>query len=98
MTITNTLTSDNDIILSERKTTTEYKIVDIYEDIKKRRVKVELAIGPFVTKTFPGLAQTIQVFPEGGTRSLVVWQGDEYDAIRDTWTNADLMAAVAALM
>ena len=59
MAITNTLTSDNDIILSERKTTTEYKIVDIYEDIKNRRVKVELTIGPSATSV--PFAQTVRV-------------------------------------
>lgn len=99
MTIANTQTSGSEIVLSERKVTTEYRIVQIREDIFDRRVEVEVELGPFVTETIgPEDSGLTQVRGTGGRRGIQVWQGDEYESIRDSWTNADLIAAVAAKM
>lgn len=99
MTIVSTQTLDGEIVLTERKVTNEYRIVMIREFVVDRRVEVEVELGPFVTETFgPENDPRTEVRAEGGRRGLRVWEGDEYESIRDSWTNTDLIAAVAAKM
>lgn len=82
-----------EVVLQERVTTNQFQIMEIHESIRNRIVRVEVELGPFTTETRPnGETET-----RGTTRrGVVVWEGDAYDAIRDTWANADLMAAVKA--
>lgn len=81
----------NEIVLQERLTTNEFVVVEIHENIRDRNVRVELELGPFTTETRPNG----QTFTRGSSRrGINVWNGDEYDAIRDTWANSDLLAAV----
>jgi hypothetical protein len=92
--ITENLSFANEVVLSERVVTSEYRIIEIQESIENRSVAVQCEIGPFVEGERGG--QTVLV---GSSRqNMVVWAGDAYDAIRDTWTNADLITAVGALM
>lgn len=99
MTITSTQTTNTEIVLSERKVTTEYRIIQIRESIIDRQVEVNLELGPFVTENFgPEDSGETRIVATGGRRGLTVWEGDEYDSIRDSWTNTDLIAAVAAKM
>lgn len=85
-------TTSKEVVLQEKVTTSEYKIVEIHEHIRDRRVQVEIEFGPF-TATGPG-------DQERGVsrRGVVVWNNDEYDAVRDTWTNADLIAKLGTLI
>lgn len=51
----------------------------------------------------PGRPQTVEVtiLLEGDKpvqRNLVVWQGNEYLAVRGTWTDADLSARISQLL
>lgn len=80
-----------EIILQERIVSNEFRIVEIVESIRDRHVRVEVELGPFITHSFPN-GQTI--YRGSSQRGINVWNNEEYDAIRDTWTNADLMAAV----
>jgi len=91
--ITDTHPTTDEIVLSERVVSKEFKILEIREQIFEKRVQVEVELGPFITRERPD--GSTEVF---GTsrRGLLVWQGDEYDAIRDHWSNADLLPAVIA--
>ena len=95
MSIANSQTASNEIVLSERVVTTDYKIVQIQESIQNRFVEVQIELGPFVTEEGPGDSTITR---GTGRRTIQVWQNEEYDAIRDTWKNEDLIAAVAAKM
>jgi hypothetical protein len=91
--ITEVGTLATEIVLSERRVSTEFKITEIHEQVQNRVVRAEVELGPFVTEEGPaGNAQT----RGASRRGVTVWQNEEYDAIRDTWTNADLIAAVTA--
>lgn len=84
-----------EIVLQERVTTTDYKIREIHENIQNRFVHVDLELGPFIQEERP----SGQIITRGtSNRRLTVWENDAYDAIRDTWTNSDLIAAVKAKM
>lgn len=80
-----------EIVLQERIVSNEFRIVEIVESIRDRHVRVEVELGPFITHSFPN-GQSIS--RGSSQRGINVWNNEEYDAIRDTWTNADLMAAV----
>lgn len=96
MSIVQKQTTTNEIVLTERVVTNEYRIVSIEESIEERRVDVAIEIGPFVQEErFSG--ETVSV-AKGGRRRLIVWQNEEYDTIRDIWKNDDLMSKVAELM
>ncbi len=82
-----------EIVLQERLTTTEFKVTEINENIVARWVRAEVELGPFTTETRPNGQSEVR---GAGRRGVMVWNGDEYDAIRDTWANADLLAAVKA--
>lgn len=51
----------------------------------------------------PGRPQTVEVevllnAERNITRRLVVWEGEEYLAVRGTWTDADLAAKIKTLL
>lgn len=94
-TIVDTLSVDTEIVLSERRVTTEFVIRQIQENIRDRRVQVEIELGPFTTETFPGGRVEVR---GSGQRGVTVWEGADYDAVRDTWRNEDLMARLTALL
>lgn len=88
-------TVSSEIVLSERRVTNEFLIVEIQEHIKQRFVRAEIELGPFTTETRPdGSTET------RGTsrRGMVVWENTNYDAVRDTWSNADLIAQVTSIL
>ena len=93
MAITDTQTASGEIVLSERVVTTDYRIVEIHESIQNRFVQVEIELGPFVQEERPNGEIDVR---GSGRRGVRVWENDAYDAVRDTWRNEDLMAAVAA--
>lgn len=94
-TIVDTLSLTTEIVLSERRVTTEFTIQQIQEDLRNRRVQVEIELGPFTTETYlDGRTET----RGSGRRGVTVWEGDAYDAVRDTWHNADLIARVTELL
>jgi hypothetical protein len=92
-TIIDPITSPTEIVISERRVSTEFRILEIHEHITDRRVNVEIEFGPFIEETGPGDFSRIR---GSGRRGFTVWEGDEYDSIRDTWNNQDLMQAVTA--
>jgi hypothetical protein len=80
-----------EIVLQERVTTTEFKVIEVQESIRQRFVRAEIELGPFTEVTGPGG----QTYTQGTSRRGVdVWNGDEYDTIRDTWNNNDLILAI----
>jgi len=88
-------TVENEIVLSERVVTSEFRIIEIQENIRQRYVHVEVELGPFTTEERPnGETETRGT----GRRGISVWSGEEYDAVRDTWRNEDLLAVVMAKM
>ena len=95
MSIIENQTIQTEIVLTERVTTNEFRIVEIHESIQNRSVRVEVELGPFVTEERPnGETETRGT----GRRGVNVWSGDAYDAVRDTWTNVDLLTAVTATL
>ena len=95
MAITSTLTLNKEVVLSERQVTNEFRIREIQEEVENRRVHVRIELGPFITEERPnGETET----RGSSTRGINVWENDEYDAIRDTWANADLIAKVTSIL
>lgn len=95
MNILDTQSLTTEVVLSERKVTTEFQICEIQEEIQNRRVHVRIELGPFTTETRPnGETET----RGSSTRGVNVWENDEYDNIRDTWTNASLIAKVTSIL
>lgn len=92
--ITDTMETNSEVVLQERKTTNEFKIVDIHESIQNRRVHVEIELGPFVEET--NLEGEVTGVRSSGRRGMTVWENDAYDAVRDTWRNQDLIAEVVS--
>jgi hypothetical protein len=92
-TITEVQPVSKEIVLQERVTTNEFVVTEIHENIRNRFVRVEVELGPFTTETRPnGETET----RGSGRRGVIVWDNAAYDAVRDTWTNSDLMTLVAA--
>lgn len=92
MQIINTVSLDKELVLTERRATTEFRITEVHESIVGRFVRIEIEMGPFVSYEDPNGA--VRIEGEGGRRGLTVWDNETYDAIRDTWTNADLLSVV----
>jgi len=92
--IVNPQTLDGEIVLSERVVANEFVIIEIFENIRDRYVRATLELGPFVTET----ALTGDVIRGTSRRSVVVWENQEYDAVRDTWRNEDLLAAIKVIL
>lgn len=91
MAINNTQGISTEIVLQERVTTTEFRILEIHESIQDRVVRVDVELGPFETVQRPDGGINTR---GRGRRGITVWHNEEYDAIRDTWTNADLINVV----
>lgn len=83
-------TLNTEVVLTERIATTEFKVYEIHEYIDQRQVRAEVELGPFTVEEGPMGTQT----RGSSRRGVVVWQGEAYDAVRDTWRNDDLIAAV----
>lgn len=83
-----------EIVLSERVVTNEFIVVEIFESITNRFVRAEVELGPFVTTDRPdGSSET----RGSSRRGVVVWENAEYDAVRDTWRNEDLIAKIKTI-
>ena len=91
--ITDVQGTNAEIVLQERLTTTEFKVVEIHENIRDRVVRAEVELGPFTTEERPNGQSVTR---GAGRRGVNVWANEEYDAIRDIWANSDLIAAVKA--
>lgn len=87
-------TVNAELVLSERVVTSEFMITEIHESIRDRYVRVDLELGPFTTDERGG-----QTFTRGASRrSIVAWDKEAYDALRDTWRNEDLIARVKSIL
>lgn len=95
MAILDTQSLTTEVVLSERRVTTEFQIREIQEEIQNRRVHVRVELGPFTTETRPNGETEVR---GSGMRGVTVWENEAYDAIRDTWTNADLIAKVTEIL
>lgn len=93
--ITSVSTLPTEIVITPRVVSTEFRIVEITENIDNRVVRVDIELGPFVTDTEPSGNTTIR---GTGRRSVVAWRGDAYTAVRDTWRNEDLIAKVTEVL
>lgn len=84
-----------EIVLSERIVSTEFSVVAIHEFIQQKSVRVEVEMGPFTTQELPNG----QIEKRGiSQRSLVVWEGTEYDEIINTWDNDALVTKIAQIL
>lgn len=88
-------TLSSEIVLTERIVSTEFKIIEVFEQVVNRRVRAEVELGPFVTEEGPGGVPQLR---GSSRRGVTVWENEAYDAIRDTWNNTDLIAAVTAAL
>ena len=95
MTIADAQTTPSEVVVQPAITTTEFMVKEIRESIEQQWVRADIVFGPFTVNTRPdGTTDT-----NGASRqSLVVWSGADYLAVRDTWTNVDLLAAITALL
>lgn len=91
--INDTLTINGEIVITERRATSEFRILEVHESIQNRSVRVELELGPFTQETMPN--GEVRTFGSS-RRGMSIWENDAYDAIRDTWANTDLMAVITA--
>lgn len=89
------LSTPTEIVLSERVTTSEFKVAEMYENVANRTVRAEIELGPFVSTNNPSDPTETR---GSSRRSIVVWQGAEYDAVRDSWNNLDLLARLPSLL
>lgn len=94
-TIVDTQELSNEVVLTERTVTTEFRIVEIQEEINNRKVTARIELGPFITEERPNGETEIR---GSGRRGVTVWENEAYDLVRDTWTNTDLIARVTELM
>lgn len=94
-TIVDTQTIDTEIVLSERRVTTEFVVVEVHESIRNRFVRAEIELGPFTTETFPDGREEIR---GSGRRGVTVWENDAYDEVRDTWRNDDLLGKIKEVL
>jgi hypothetical protein len=94
-TIVDTQVLSSEVVLSERSVTTEFKIIEIQEEIDNRKVTVRIELGPFVTEERPNGRNDVR---GSGRRGITVWENEAYDLVRDTWTNTDLITRVTELM
>jgi hypothetical protein len=94
-TIGDTLTASGTIVIQTAVSTNEFVVREVHESIQNRFVRAEIELGPFTTETRgDGSTET----RGSSRRGVTVWENEAYDAIRDTWVNADLIAAVTALL
>lgn len=82
---------ETEIVIQKKVVSTEFKIVGIRESLQDRYVQAEVELGPFTTDQNGRTSGT-------SLRGVNVWAGDEYDQIRDTWRNEDLIAAVKSIL
>lgn len=84
-----------EIVLTERKATSEFIITEIVESVVNQFVRVEVELGPFVDEQRPdGTA-----IKRGSSRmGLNVWSNAEYVTIANTWDNTDLVTKVTELL
>jgi len=88
-------TLTNEVVLTERIVTTEFKVTEMHENVANREVRAEVELGPFTTETNPDGS----TYTRGASRrGVIVWQNDAYDAVRDTWNNLDLIAQVTTIL
>jgi hypothetical protein len=91
-------TTAEEFVITERVVTNNFIVRNILEDVENRLVRVELEVGPFVETPMPVPpptdGTTTDTVLRGTRRWVAVWSGDEYDAVRDTWGNTELLAAI----
>ena len=93
--ITESVAISNEIVISERVVSTEFKVIEMHESVPQRRVTADVELGPFTDEVLPS-GQTIS---RGiSRRNVTVWQDAEYDAVRDTWNNLDLLTKVTTIL
>lgn len=88
-------TIEGEIVLTERKATNEFIIVEILESVVNQFVRVEVELGPFQTDERPN---GMIVKRGSSRRSLTVWANEEYVNIANTWDNAALLTKVTSLL
>jgi len=94
-TILDTQALTTEIVLSERRVTTEFVIREIHESVRNRFVRAEVELGPFTTETFPnGRTET----RGSSNRGVTVWENEAYDAVRDVWRNEDLIEKITEIL
>lgn len=82
-----------EIVITERKVTSEFAVIEITESIRNRYVRVVVDLGPF-----PNPETITELRIGSSVRILTVWSDEAYDAVRDTWNNTDLLAAIREML
>lgn len=94
-TIADTLTAESTIVIQQALSTNEFIVREVHESIQNSFVRAEIELGPFVTEERPNGETDTR---GSSRRGITVWENEAYDAIRDTWTNPDLIVAIKALL
>lgn len=89
--LTDINTMPSEITLSDGVKTNQWSIVEITEDYKANMVFVALELGPF-TEDENGILKPHR------RRPVIVWTGDDYLQIKDTWDNALLIEKINDLL
>lgn len=74
-------------VVQPKIASTTFRINGYHESVLNRIVVANIEFGPYDDKN-KGV----------GTKRITVWEGTAYDAIRDTWTNADLLSTVTTIL
>jgi hypothetical protein len=91
-------TCTNEIVITERVVTDQFVVKSIIESVEHLFVRVELEVGPFEQVTVLGLDGQPELRLRGSRRNILVWSNADYLAVRDTWDNASLIAAIPAAL
>lgn len=90
-----TTSINGEIVLSERKVTEHFKVVELHEHVVNRFVRATIELGPFVEETNP-MGETVT--RGSGQRSMNVWSNEEYDEVSLTWDNTTLVAKIKEIL
>jgi hypothetical protein len=90
-----TTTVDGEIVLSERKVATEFRVIEIHENVIDRFVRADIELGPFTDEQGPG---GVIVSRGSSRRGMDVWHGADYEAVALTWDNTTLIARIKELI
>ena len=95
MSISNTQILQTEVVIQPAVITNDFIITNIHENIKRRIVFVDVEFGPFKENVF----DDGRVILNGShIRKYEIWKDNDYDLIRDTWTNKELIAAATSII
>lgn len=95
MSLSTNVSLANELVLSVRKTSNEFIVKEIRENVEQRIVQAEIELGPFTTDSVTGIRPVTRGLTR---RGITVWEGADYDAVELTWNNTDLINRIKELL